>query len=164
MLISSQKQALELQVETCYQQAECFFDREFARPTIQFNQRGKIAGSAHLQKQLLKFNPILYQENQTSFLVDVVPHEVSHLLVYQLYGLKAAPHGHEWQFIMTQVMKRPATRTHQYDVSSVAGKTFLYRCQCQQHKLSIRRHNKAKKGMQYLCTQCKAPLSLVAKQ
>ncbi|MCE2573799.1 SprT family zinc-dependent metalloprotease [Motilimonas eburnea] len=161
MVTSSQKQALEQQVEACYQLAECFFDRPFQRPTIQYNQRGKIAGSAHLQKHLLKFNPVLYQENQTCFLVDVVPHEVSHLLVYQLHGASAAPHGREWQFIMTQVMKRPARRTHQFDISSVAGKTFLYHCQCQQHQLSIRRHNKVKKGTQYLCTQCKTSLQEV---
>ncbi|MFO6424388.1 SprT family zinc-dependent metalloprotease [Motilimonas sp. KMU-193] len=164
MLSDTQKQALEQQVETCYNQAECFFDRPFTRPAIQFNQRGKIAGSAHLQKQLLKFNPVLYQENQASFLLDVVPHEVSHLLVYQLHGAHVPPHGQEWQFIMTQVMKRPAHRTHQYDISSVAGKTFLYQCQCQQHRLSIRRHNRVTKGTQYLCTQCKTPLQKTAEQ
>ncbi|WP_434340097.1 SprT family zinc-dependent metalloprotease [Motilimonas cestriensis] len=157
MLTTSQKKALEQQVEACYQQAECFFDRAFPRPSVLFTQRGKIAGTAHLQKNLLKFHPILYQENQQAFLTDVVPHEVAHLLVYQIHG-RTAPHGLEWQMMMNKVMQRSPERTHQFDISSVQGKTFAYQCQCQQHQLSIRRHNKASKGTIYLCTACKKPL------
>ena len=157
MLTASQKKALEQQVESCYQQAECFFDRAFPRPSVLFTQRGKIAGTAHLQKNLLKFHSILYQENQLAFLTDVVPHEVAHLLVYQLHGL-TPPHGREWQTMMSNVMLRPPERTHRFDVSSVQGKTFTYQCQCQQHQLTVRRHNKALKGILYLCRSCKSHL------
>ncbi|HCP30527.1 MAG TPA: SprT family protein, partial [Pseudomonas sp.] len=43
-------------VETCYQQAERFFDRAFPRPQISFKLRGQKAGVAHLHENKLRFN------------------------------------------------------------------------------------------------------------
>ncbi|WP_338401477.1 SprT family zinc-dependent metalloprotease [Neptunicella marina] len=145
------------QVEHCYQQAERHLNKPFPRPVVGFNQRGKIAGSARLQLNELRFNRTLLKDNPEHFLTDVVPHEVSHLLVHQLYG-RVKPHGYEWQQMMRQVYGlHPQTR-HQMDVSKVQGKTFNYRCHCQQHKLTIRRHNKALKGMTYMCRSCGSAL------
>ena len=96
-----QQQILD-RVNQCIALAEAFYKRSFPLPTVGFNQRGKIAGTAHLQKNHLKFNPVLLTENQQHFIEDVVPHEVSHLVVYQLYG-KVRPHGAEWQNTMKKV-------------------------------------------------------------
>ena len=82
-------------IEICYQHAECRLNRAFSRPHINFKQRGKAAGSARLQTNELRFNPVLLQENQQHFITHTVPHEVAHLLVYQLYG-RTKPHGKEW--------------------------------------------------------------------
>lgn len=147
------EQQIVEQVEHCYQQAEQHLNKTFPRPVTGFNQRGKIAGSARLQLNELRFNRTLLKDNPEHFLSDVVAHEVSHLLVHQLYG-RVKPHGHEWQQMMQQVFGlHPQTR-HQMDVSKVQGKTFSYRCNCQEHKLTIRRHNKALKGMTYMCRGC----------
>ena len=100
------------------------------------------------------------QENQQHFITHTVPHEVAHLLVYQLYG-RTKPHGKEWQQIMNQIFDLTAKTTHQYDVSNVKGKTFTYACQCAEHQLTIRRHNKiVRDNIKYICRLCKHSLTI----
>lgn len=157
ILTEQDKQALELQGEHFFIEAECFFDRAFKRPEYLFNQRGRAAGTAHLQRNLIKINPILFIKNREAFFEQVIPHEVAHLIAFQHYG-RVRPHGKQWQYIMTQAFKRPALTTHQLDTSEVAGKQFNYRCLCTSHQLSIRRHNKVLKGNRYLCKNCRSEL------
>ncbi|WP_416305085.1 SprT family zinc-dependent metalloprotease [Neptunicella sp. SCSIO 80796] len=141
------------QVEQCYLHAEQQLQQSFPRPLVRFNQRGKIAGSARLQTNELRFNPVLLADNSDQFIDHVVPHEICHLLVHQLYG-KVRPHGSEWQKLMTDLYQLPAKTRHSMDVSKVQGKVFDYRCGCQSHQLSIRRHNKVKAGVTYQCRRC----------
>lgn len=161
MLTFLDKKALAARCEDFYILAECFFDQHFPRPTYLFNQRGRSAGSAHLQKNLIKFNPVLYIQNKQVFMEQVVGHEVAHLIAYQLYG-RVKPHGKEWQQIMSEVFKLTPQTTHELDVSSVQGKLFNYRCDCSEHQLTIRRHNKVLKGTSYLCRKCKSALTYIA--
>ncbi|WP_354623646.1 SprT family zinc-dependent metalloprotease [Psychromonas sp. MME2] len=158
MVSNEDKKALQVKGETCFILAECFFNRSFQRPSYLFNQRGKSAATAHLQRNLIKFNAILYQQNKETFLQQVVAHEVAHLIVYQCYG-KVRPHGKEWQKVMRDVFHCPPHTTHSLDISDVVGQQFTYQCQCSSHQLSIRRHNKVLKGGQYLCTRCKTLLT-----
>jgi len=140
-------------VSQCYDTAERALDRKFPVPDVLFNQRGKIAGCALLQKNTLKFHPLLFKQNQSHFLTHVVPHEVAHLLVWHLYG-KTAPHGKEWQHIMVSVFNLPPHRTHQYDVDNIGIKSINYSCGCGSVPLTIRRHNKVLKGAIYRCRTC----------
>jgi len=154
------EQLVLAKITTCYQQAELRLKRTFPRPIIKFNQRGKAAGSARLQTNELRFNAILLQENQQHFITHTVPHEVAHLLTYQLYG-RTKPHGKEWQQIMNQIFALTAKTTHQYDVSNVKGKTFTYTCHCTEHQLTIRRHNKIiRDNIKYICRLCKQSLTI----
>lgn len=142
--------------------ANRYFDTLIPMPETRFNQRGKVAGSAWLQKWELRFNPILMQDNLSQFLEQVVPHEVAHLVVFYLYqdaAHKPKPHGKEWQFIMQQVFSRPATTRHSFDISKTQGRVFPYRCGCQTHQLTIIRHNKVQRGnASYHCSTCKQAL------
>eukprot|EP00095_Tigriopus_kingsejongensis_P012412 snap_masked-scaffold312_size212576-processed-gene-0.0 protein:Tk12412 transcript:snap_masked-scaffold312_size212576-processed-gene-0.0-mRNA-1 annotation:"s-adenosylmethionine synthetase" len=98
-------------------------------------------------------------ENPEAFLQEVVPHEVSHLIVFARYG-KVRPHGKEWQAVMQQVFGVVPNTTHSFDISSVQGETFTYQCGCDQLKLSIRRHNKVQRQQaQYFCRRCKQQLA-----
>ena len=159
MLNAEDIKALAVKGEDCFILAECFFDRHFTRPAYLFNQRGRSAGSAHLQKNLIKFNPVLYQQNKAIFIEHVVAHEIAHLITYQLFG-RVKPHGKEWQNIMRQVFKLPANTTHQLDITDVQGKLFTYRCLCSEYQLTIRRHNNIRKGTIYQCRKCKSPLTI----
>ncbi|KJG06201.1 SprT family zinc-dependent metalloprotease [Photobacterium kishitanii] len=152
-----QKQVLT-HVEYCIKHANQRLNKRLQIPTVNFNQRGKIAGTAHLQKWELRFNPILLAENPDAFLNGVVAHEVAHLVVFKLFG-RVRPHGREWQLIMTEVFNVTPKTTHNFNVSSVAGTRYIYLCPCSEYPLTIRRHNKVKRGQaSYYCRKCKQPL------
>lgn len=157
-----QQQILD-KVESDYQHAERHFNRQFPRPIVQFSLRGKSAGTAHLQSNRLRFNPVLLAENPHVFLSEVVPHEISHLLCFQLFG-RVKPHGKEWQSIMLSTFKVAPKTTHQLNVQSVSGQQFDYFCGCGNTTLSIRRHNRVVRGQtQYRCRRCQQTLQSAQK-
>ncbi|CDG18836.1 SprT family zinc-dependent metalloprotease [Xenorhabdus doucetiae] len=143
-------------------QASYFLQQKFPEPQITYQQRGTIAGSARLQEWEIRLNPILLIENQQTFIDEVIPHELAHLLAYHQFG-KVAPHGKEWCFIMETIFEVPAKRTHPFSVHSVRSQIFIYYCRCQQHELTIRQHNKVLRGkICYICRQCGEKLTLLA--
>lgn len=144
-------------VEACYLRAEQCLNRSFIRPDITLDQRGKIAGCARLQENRLKLSPLLFAENKQEFLDVVIPHEICHLLVFTLYG-RVKPHGVEWKALMRNLYGLPGKATHKMDVTSVSQKTVPYQCNCGPVQLTIRRHNKTLKGVQYFCRRCKSEL------
>ncbi|WP_336622633.1 MULTISPECIES: SprT family zinc-dependent metalloprotease [Alteromonas] len=156
-LTSLQRQHIADAVEGCYQRADKYFKRTFPRPALTFRRSGKNAGTAFLQQNRINLHPELFKQNEHEFIVDVIPHEVSHLLTWQLFK-KVKPHGVEWQAIMIDVFHRPANATHSFDIEGVIGKQFSYACLCSSHQLTIRRHNKILKGAQYKCRKCNGVL------
>ena len=165
-LDASLLQLLHQRVDACFVQAEARLGRSFPRPQIHCNMRGRAAGSARLQTWELRFNPALYQANQQAFLAEVVPHEVAHLLVYALWGegrgkSRVLPHGRQWQSVMREVFNLEPRTTHSFDLAVLAQRTHAYACACQQHQLSVRRHNKVVRGeARYHCRRCRQPLVL----
>lgn len=153
-----QRQAID-KAKQCIEIASQFFNRSFEKPEIRFSQRGKSAGTARLQTWEIRLNPTLLEENKQAFIDEVVPHEIAHLITFKLYG-RVKPHGKEWQGVMNSVFQLPANTTHQFDVSSVTGKTFRYHCQCNSYELTVRRHNKIQRQQAtYQCKQCRQPLA-----
>ncbi|MCL1074644.1 SprT family zinc-dependent metalloprotease [Shewanella dokdonensis] len=152
--VSPLEQQLLQAVEHCYQVAEQHLQRSFPRPEVNFKLRGKAAGTAHLQLNKLRFHPVLLSENSNTFIREVVPHEVCHLLCHQLYG-KVKPHGAEWKQLMQQLFQLPGNTTHQFDTTSVTPKGKRYRCACGEVELTLRRHNKIVRGQaRYRCRHC----------
>lgn len=159
-LLASNKQLLLTRVEECYQLAEQHLTIVLPRPEILFNQRGKIAGSAWLHRNTLRFHPTIYQQNREHFLEHVVAHEVAHLIVWQQFG-RVRPHGKEWQAMMIAVFSLPPERTHQYDTDNIGIKTIPYQCKCSILSFSVKRHNNVLKGTSYLCRRCRQQLIAV---
>ena len=158
MLTASIKQRVLKRTDECYAKAEAKLNRLFERPVVTFDQRGKIAGSARLQSNQIRLNPRLLMDNLDTFIEDVIPHEICHLIAYQLHG-RVKPHGTEWQYLMKSLFDLCPNTRHQMDVSKVEGKTFVYQCECGPVNLSIRRHNKVERNQQqYICRQCRQTL------
>lgn len=141
------------------QLANLRLERHYPEPKLIYQQRGTAAGTAWLQQWEIRLNPVLLLENQQAFIDEVVPHELAHLLVWKHFGRKA-PHGKEWKWMMESVLDVPAQRTHQFEIESVRSRSFPYRCGCQQHQLTVRRHNRVIRGeSEYRCVQCGERLS-----
>ncbi|GAB3038244.1 SprT family zinc-dependent metalloprotease [Bowmanella dokdonensis] len=133
------------------------------RPLLTFTQRGRIAGTARLQANEIRLNPVLLRDNLHEFLEEVIPHELCHLLVWQLHGrgTKARPvrpHGAQWKQLMWEVFGLKGSACHRMDVSKVQGRQFNYQCRCGPVKLSVRRHNRVQQGVTYICRHCRQSL------
>ena len=144
----------------CFDLANAFFGNEFRRATCNLKQKGRAAGTAHLQKNELRFNHFMYQQNPEEFVETVVPHEVAHIIVYQIYGSTVRPHGKEWQAVMLKVYGIRPSRTHSFDVPP-QKQAYEYHCSCQKHQFSKRRHTRAQHGVEYICKGCRSTLRFI---
>ena len=152
--------ACEQALDECLARATERLGQGWPRPTLRFTQGGKAAGTAHFQRWEIRLNPLLLVDNLPSFLHEVIPHELAHLLVFALHG-RCAPHGPEWKGMMQQLFKLPGKVTHQLDITKVQGPQFRYRCACRDHSLSVRRHNALQRGKsRYICRHCGESLQL----
>ncbi|MBI3777486.1 MAG: SprT-like domain-containing protein [Gammaproteobacteria bacterium] len=146
-------------VEFCFRRAEIHFRRRFERAQLTFNLRGMAAAVAYPAKNLIRVNRDLLERNVEDFLLNTIPHEVSHLIAYRVHGRGIAPHGVEWAAIMREVYGCEPLRCHDYDVRPGLTAAYRYRCGCDAgHMLSTRRHNSARRGRRYFCRRCRQPL------
>ena len=129
-------------------------------PTLVLNQRGRIAGAAVLQKNIIKLQPKLFAQNTDYFLSDVIPHELAHIAVFQHCG-RVKPHGKEWQYVMRDLLRVSPKVTHTLDVKKAGIKMHDYECRCGKIQLTSIRHNRVVAGKQsYICKRCRNPLIL----
>ncbi|WP_281259780.1 SprT family zinc-dependent metalloprotease [Bowmanella denitrificans] len=156
-------QSVENRLEQCLVMAQSQLGRTFATPSLSYDQRGRIAGSARLQANHIRLNAQLLADNPEEFMREVIPHELCHLLVWQLYGRgtlrnPVRPHGPQWKELMRRLFGLQGSACHQMDISKVAGRQFTYHCHCGPVQLSIRRHNRVLQGVSYQCRHCRQTL------
>ena len=141
--------------------ANMSFATRLRMPDWDARLRGALAGKAHLQRWYLQFNATLLRGNQEHFLVQTVGHEVAHLVVWALYGVRVKPHGVEWKTVM-RAFGLETRATHDYDVSSLrrARAPFVYRCACPGDlHLGSLRHQRVARGVTYFCRRCRTPIA-----
>ncbi|WP_349356712.1 SprT family zinc-dependent metalloprotease [Shewanella jiangmenensis] len=150
---SPAQEEAQLQLERACLRAEASLGIMLMRPTLRFDIRGKTAGMAYFELNLIRLNPTLLEQNPDNFFTEVIPHELCHLLAYKLYG-RVKPHGSEWQQLMRRVFGLSPRTTHNLDTSAVS-RSINYRCGCGEVALSVRRHNKVVRNQtRYLCRKC----------
>ncbi|WP_081619413.1 SprT-like domain-containing protein [Thioalkalivibrio sp. ALJ9] len=126
-------------------------------PEVLFNLRGKAAGQWRLRNgyEQLRFNPEAFCQDWDSHFPDTVAHEVAHSLVYRTSGLRRVrPHGPEWRAWMETFGCQPRV-THNTPLKGRNIRTYTYRCACQTHALSARRHYLIqRRRYRYECREC----------
>lgn len=147
------------------------FGRTFAEIDVSFDLKGRAAGMYVVSRRgwrvsrKIRYNPWLFAKYYRENMAETVPHEVAHYVVDCLYGGEVrrdlgravCPHGVEWQAVMAAFGVEPRVRAS-FDLTGIPVRkqaTVAYRCDCRQHQLGIRRHNKVLRGTaQYLCRAC----------
>ncbi|WP_243730268.1 SprT family zinc-dependent metalloprotease [Marinomonas balearica] len=151
---------VESKIFECMNIASRYFRVKLSNPSFNFKQRGRAAGTAYLQKNEIRLNSYMYEQSPDEFLNNVVPHEVAHIVVFQIYGLDASPHGKEWKAIMEHLFGVPANRTHNFKLPPRKN-GYKYKCSCSVHEFTAHRHSRARKGTEYICRLCKTTLKYV---
>lgn len=137
MVPGSVQRDVELKIQEGLNIAGEFYGKTFSFPSISYDLRGKTAGTATYQKNHIRLNATLLMENKEHFMETTVPHELAHLLTYQVFGVprdrngRHRPHGIEWEGMMQLLGVNP-NRTHSYDTTnSVArkNKQFVWKCE-----------------------------------
>jgi SprT protein len=133
---------VELKIQDGINRATAYFGREFAFPSISYNLSGKTAGTATYQRNHIRLNAVLLMENTEEFIARTVPHELGHLITWEMYSNdwsfynrstgRIAHHGLRWKSICTLIGMDDVTRCHQYDVSNSGRKStqYVWGCQC----------------------------------
>ncbi len=131
---------------------------------IRFDLSGRAAGMyrVHRGRRWIRYNPYIFARYFDEGLAETVPHEVAHYATDVLHGLgNIRPHGVEWQALMRALGATPRA-TARYDLTGIPvrrQRRFSYRCNCNTHRLSTRRHNRICRGhAAYVCRRCQAPL------
>lgn len=84
-----------------------------ASPTVSFDLRGTTAGEAYSDKNHIRLNGQLLNENTEHFIEQTVGHEWAHLAARHLHGPRIRSHGPEWKSVMVKLGLDPA-RCHTY--------------------------------------------------
>lgn len=164
---------IEFVVLDCLDKAQKRFGIEKVKaiPQIRYETKGRAAGLAcwNHGKPYININPILLNENVEQMVTQTVPHEVAHIVVFEMYGDSAlrtgwgkrrtvAPHGYEWQQVMRVFGLNP-DRCHNMDVSSIkklkkSYVEYVYKCSCKQHIVSSIVNKRITNGKNYRCREC----------
>lgn len=138
---SGQQEIIAL-VEAYFTLAEDLYDRSFHRPEVRLDLRGRAAGQASwirgVPGEVIRFNPVILQENWQDFKDRTVPHEVAHVVARQRHGELIRAHGDEWRSIMRD-FGCSEVRCHSYSVVNASihrGKRVVMRCLCGVHLVS----------------------------
>lgn len=142
MLSNQEKSQVNARVNHFIDRANALYGRKMPYPAVTFDVKGTCGGTANGSQWKVSFNAILLKENWEEYMNDTIPHEVAHLVVYELYGVEyrrtrtgrvqRISHGPRWKGVMRDFGCEPK-RTHDMDVSNARqGKRtktkYLYRC------------------------------------
>ncbi len=172
-LTSIQKRLVIERTSTEINRAGLAYKRNFPEYEIRFDLSGLAAGqfSQRNGSYLLRYNEAIFARYFQANLETTVAHEVAHFIVQVLYPKRrigrsrVLPHGREWCEVMA-LLGADASVCHKFDLSGLPQRRerrFAYVCDCQQHQLSCRKHNKIQLAkMRYICRRCGSGLREVA--
>jgi len=135
-------------------------------PVYNFKQSGAVAGRAYSFENKMELNPDYFVSDLKDMIDQTIPHELAHLVSYQLYGLAGSGHGRYWKSVMQSMASLgvECKRCHDMDMTHVktrkVNKPHKYVCLCHNriHNLTNLKHNKIQRGCGYRCITCRGGL------
>lgn len=82
-------------------------------PKISYDLKGTSGVVANAQNNELRLNPVVLCSDFPHFLRYTLGHAMAHLISYGMHGPGTAPHGKEWQGVMSRI-GLPAERCNSY--------------------------------------------------
>jgi SprT protein len=148
-------------LEEYYDTAEKLYRVQFPRPVVDYLKKGTTAGVAYLRANRISLNYVLLVENTDHFISQTLPHEIAHLIAWQVYN--CGNHGRGWKNVMKLCFGLEPDRCHTYDTSNVKVSRkpvtkYLYKCVCTEYRVGIVVHRKIQSGLAYRCRKCKGDL------
>jgi len=172
MIISTvQQQQVINKTRAVLAQANRLLVKNFPEVDVLFDLRGRSAGQFRVRSRQceIRYNPQVFGLYFDDNLINTVPHEVAHYIIFLMYprrrrGVrKVKPHGVEWRELMTK-LGADASVCHNYNLAQIPQRKeqrFNYSCDCKQHQISCRRHNKIQScRASYSCRSCNAELRI----
>jgi len=132
----------------------------FPDVVVRFDLKGTCAGRAiyKLGQHTVRFNLDIAKDNLELYIKRTVNHELAHVLQHK-YNLRSRPHGREWAHFCRILTGSEMPRCHTYKVDHLRRKKnvkiYLYKCNCETHKVSTTIHNRIMAGRVYSCKSCK---------
>ena len=84
-------------------------------PKLLWNEVGNVAGRAVYGPNEVRLNLVYAITQGRDMLEDTLPHEIAHIMAYQLFGREVAGHGKEWKECYRMLTKgKDPTRCHTY--------------------------------------------------
>lgn len=183
-IVKSNYEMQEIVIKEIYKNIEKWFDhceraglklKDLELPVVKFDiqasrTNGILSYDWGLEDIDLRFNPETMKANFEAFLKQTVVHEVAHYCVLTLRGIQYSrggrriSHGKDWKWMMS-FFGLEAKRCNSYEnkpqdtKTRAKRKTFMYKCDCQLHEITVIRHNKIVRGTGiYSCNKCRAVL------
>lgn len=124
---------------------------------------GDTAALAHGGKQgYINLNPRLLIQNKRAYFQDTIPHEVAHIVAWEIFGWRIADHGREWRTVMAWFGAEITVYHHYRDNSRhQVHQTYAYRCKCRTVQVSAATHREMEKGETFRCKSCGGTLHRV---
>jgi len=145
------RQQVETKIKHHLTIAEKFYGRTFRMPTIQYYNKGSIAGTAAGFSWTIRLHEGLLNKYGQTFIDRTPVHELGHLIDYvinphnHLRAGKRDVHGADWRKVMKNIGATDFDRCHSFDISEFKKQTKKYvwvgTCGCTM-ELGPKRHAK----------------------
>lgn len=125
----TQQEQVAAQIEAAFVKAEQVYGRKFDRCKVSLDIKSgsSKAGEARvLPFRQIRINRGLLNQNPSHVLGVTCPHEVAHIVAFDLYGKEGWGHGPRWKSVMTSIGLKP-DRCHTLVTRSITNKP-VYEC------------------------------------
>lgn len=113
-----QKRVIGKTLETLAR-AKIIWGREFIKPRVVIETAGKsTAGRATYKENLIQINWHFLLHNEEYVINQTLPHEIAHLVSWQLWGREGAGHGAKWIEVMVKLGLEPS-RCHSMNLKKL---------------------------------------------